>query len=198
MNYLAHAFLSFDRPDILTGNMISDYVKGKKKFDYSEQIQKGIQLHRHIDTFTDFHPATAKAKEFFRPQYRLYSGAFVDIVYDHFLANDTAQFTLYGGLENFSIGTYQLLDKSISAFPEPFKKMYPYMAAQNWLYNYRLKSGMQKSFQGLVHRAVYLKESVIAFQIFNDHYEELQKCYSEFFPELKEYSFKTLSNLLAE
>ena len=31
MNYLAHAYLSFGDPDILAGNMISDFVKGKKK-----------------------------------------------------------------------------------------------------------------------------------------------------------------------
>ena len=34
MNFLAHAFLSFNDPDILTGNMISDFVKGKQKFDF--------------------------------------------------------------------------------------------------------------------------------------------------------------------
>jgi acyl carrier protein phosphodiesterase len=34
MNYLAHACLSFGRPDILVGNMISDHIKGKKQFDY--------------------------------------------------------------------------------------------------------------------------------------------------------------------
>ena len=88
MNYLAHAYLSFNEPGILTGNMISDFVKGRKKFDYPPQIKKGIELHHAIDEFTDNHPATKQAKEFFRSDYRLYSGAFVDIVYDHFLAND--------------------------------------------------------------------------------------------------------------
>ena len=42
MNYLAHAYLSFKEPDILVGNLISDFVKGKKKFNYSLPIQKGI------------------------------------------------------------------------------------------------------------------------------------------------------------
>ena len=49
MNYLAHAYLSFNDPDILIGNMISDHVKGKKKFDLPEKIQRGITLHRNID-----------------------------------------------------------------------------------------------------------------------------------------------------
>ena len=53
MNYLAHAFLSFQQPDILVGNMISDFVKGKSKFTYTPGIQKGIMLHRAIDQFTD-------------------------------------------------------------------------------------------------------------------------------------------------
>ena len=67
MNYLAHAYLSFNHPEIVVGNMISDFVKGKKKFDYSEGIQKGITFHRAIDEFTDSHPTTKKAKEFLRP-----------------------------------------------------------------------------------------------------------------------------------
>jgi len=46
--------------------MISDYVKGKKKFDYPIKIQQGIHLHRLIDEFTDFHPITKEAKQFFK------------------------------------------------------------------------------------------------------------------------------------
>ena len=58
MNYLAHACLSFGNEDILVGNMISDFIKGKKKFDYPVAIQNGIMLHRMIDTFTDAHAVT--------------------------------------------------------------------------------------------------------------------------------------------
>ncbi len=198
MNLLAHAFLSFNNADILAGNMISDFVKGKTKFDYPLPVQKGIYLHRLIDSFTDNHKVTARAKEFFRPQYRLYSGAFVDIVYDHFLALDKKQFEEYEGLENFTQITYQLLEKNTAYFPLPFQKMFPYMKAQNWLYNYRLKEGMRKSFGGLVHRAAYLHESDIAFKIFNDNYTELENCYADFFPKLKTYTFENLNSLMAK
>lgn len=198
MNLLAHAFLSFNKPDILTGNMISDFVKGKAKFDYPSTIQKGIDLHRQIDSFTDNHKETARAKEFFRPQYRLYSGAFVDIVYDHFLALDYRQFEEYEGLENFAQMTYRLLDKKTAYFPLPFQQMFPYMKKQNWLYNYRFKDGIKSSFGGLVRRAAYLYESDIAFKIFNENYKEFENCYALFFPELKAYTLEKLSNLLAE
>lgn len=198
MNYLAHAFLSFNDPAILTGNMISDFVKGKTKFNYPLAIQKGIRLHRMIDSFTDAHEVTARAKKFFQPQYRLYSGAFIDIVYDHFLALDTEQFEEYNGLRDFTLLTYDLLEKSHAYFPLPFQHMFPYMKDQNWFYHYRLKEGMRKSFGGLVRRAAYLNESEIAFQIFDEHYLALENCYRDFFPELKAFTRETLSNLLAE
>jgi acyl carrier protein phosphodiesterase len=173
--------------------MISDFVKGKKKFDYPISIQQGIQLHRLIDNFTDFHPVTAKAKTLFRPQYRLYSGAFIDVVYDHFLALDADKFE--SGLKNFSQETYYLLEKNSTFFPRPFLRMFPYMQTQNWLYDYRLKEGIAKAFNGLVYRAKYLHESAIAFELFNKNYDELREYYLKFFPDLKEYTLTMISNL---
>lgn len=184
MNYLAHAYLSFNRPGILVGNMISDFVKGKRKFDYPEQIQQGIAVHREIDRFTDTHPVTKEAKEIFRPAYRLYAGSLMDVVYDHFLARDENEFT-DESLKTFTINTYALLDQFTDQFPEKFDWMYPYMKAQNWLYNYRYREGIEKSLAGVVRRAKYLEESDTAFFLFNEHYDQLKNLYRLFFPELK-------------
>ena len=63
MNYLAHAYLSFSDNEILAGNMISDFVKGKTRYDYPAGIQEGITLHREIDRFTDDHPAVKKKQK---------------------------------------------------------------------------------------------------------------------------------------
>ncbi|MES2430420.1 MAG: ACP phosphodiesterase [Bacteroidota bacterium] len=195
MNYLAHAFLSFDQPAVVAGNMISDFIKGKKQFDYPAEIQIGIQLHRAIDNFTDDHAVTKEAKEIFRPQYRLYSGAFVDVVYDHFLAADTNQFSTPAALKAFSENTYTQLYSYFNFLPERFQQMLPYMKEQNWLYNYQFREGIQKSFGGLVRRATYLTESDIAFRIFNENYEALKKCYDNFFPDIKNFATHHLQQL---
>jgi acyl carrier protein phosphodiesterase len=195
MNYLAHAYLSFNEPEILAGNMISDFVKGKKKFNYSDGIQKGIALHRAIDTFTDNHPSTKKAKEFFKKEYRLYSGAFVDVVFDHFLAKDKNEFSRNETLQSFSKKTYSILESQIDILPERFQYIFPYMKEQDWLYNYQFREMIAKSFTGLARRAVYLTESTKAFDIFNLHYEALQLCYDEFFPQLKTFSVHHLRSL---
>ena len=195
MNYLAHAYLSFHEPEILVGNMISDYVKGKKKFDYSPGIQKGMDLHRAIDAFTDNHVVTKKAKEIFRPHYRLYSGAFVDVVYDHYLATDKTIFS-DDSLKQFAADTYLILEPFTAVFPERFAVFFPYMKTQNWLYNYHERWGIEKSLHGVVRRATYLTESATAFRLFEEHYTELQSCYNEFFPGLLSFTKEKLQQLI--
>lgn len=194
MNYLAHAYLSFHEPEILVGNMISDFVKGRAKYDYPAGVQRGITLHRAIDEFTDFHVTTSVAKEFFRSEYRLYAGPFVDIVYDHFLALDRDQFASSEHLYEFSRKTYATLEKASNLLPLGFGRMLPFMSAQNWLYNYRYEEGIRNSFQGLVRRAKYLSESAVAYQIFLKHYDDLKLCFHEFFPSLKAYVLNELQH----
>ncbi len=197
MNYLAHAYLSFNDPGFTVGNLISDFVKGKKKFDYPDIIQKGIALHRAIDNFTDGHVATKAAKEIFRADYRLYSGAFVDVVYDHFLATDENEFT-EKSLLDFSINTYTILDHNKEWLPGPFAGMFPYMKMQNWLFNYRTRWGTEKSFGGLVHRAAYLTESDTASQLFETHYQLLGDCYRQFWADAKPFARMQFEQLQQE
>ena len=196
MNYLAHARLSFDQPEILVGNMISDFVKGKKQFIYPDLIQKGIRLHRAIDTFTDVHPVTQELKSFFRPQYRLYCGAFADIVYDHFLANDPGEFAETTELVDFAWKTYRVLENNKLLLPSPFQQMFPHMKTHDWLYQYRFTEGVRKSFVGLAFRAAYIAETDIAFEVFNREYERMGSCYNRFYPELKEFAYSQYDLLL--
>jgi acyl carrier protein phosphodiesterase len=177
--------------------MISDFVKGKKKFDYPVAIQKGIALHRTIDTFTDNHEATKEAKEVFRPAYRLYSGAFVDVVYDYFLATDESEFS-ETSLFVFSGKTYDLLDNNQQWLPERFATIFPYMKQQNWLFNYRTKWGLEKSLGGVVRRSLHLKESETAFLLFEQHIQLLQACYRHFWAEAKPFVQEKFEKLLID
>ena len=195
MNYLAHAYLSFQEPDIVVGNMISDFVKGKKKFEFSPAIQTGISLHREIDAFTDAHKTTQEAKEFFRPVYRLYAAAFTDVVYDHFLANDPHEFSTPQDLQQFSLSTYRTLSGYEAVLPVPFLLMFPHMQQHDWLYNYRLAEGMRRSFGGLVRRSQYLTDAEPAFYLFDKHYDALKQCYEAFFPSLKQFAWEKLQQL---
>lgn len=194
MNYLAHAYLSFNQPGILVGNMVSDFIKGKKKYDYPAAVQQGIRLHRAIDTFTDDHTATKEAKQAFKPYVGLYAGAFMDVVYDHFLACDENEFT-DASLAAFANSTYNTLYNNEAVLPPAFAAMLPYMRRHNWLYNYRTVDGIEKSFAGLARRAVYLNSSADVYQAFNTNYDALRGYYSAFFPSLKSFVIDELAGM---
>ncbi len=196
MNYLAHAYLSFNNPEVLVGNMISDHVKGRSQYDYPPGVLAGIKLHRAIDEFTDQHPVTKEMMHIFRPAYRLYAGALVDIVYDYCLANDPSQFETEEELFLFSQQTYALLTPHLETFPPKFRGMFPYMASQNWLYNYRFSHGMQKSFAGLVHRASFLTDSETGFQLFLEHEVFFKQQHLLFFHSVKTFASHTMEELL--
>jgi acyl carrier protein phosphodiesterase len=190
MNFLAHAYLSFGYKEVLVGNMISDFVKGKARFLFSSGIQRGISLHRLIDQYTDTHDATRKAKEVFRSAYRLFSAPLVDIVFDHFLATDEERFER--GLKEFSSSVYATLEEYNHHLPSRFLAAFTYMKHEDWLYNYRTRAGIEKSLIGLVRRSSFYNDSTTACNLFNEHYNYLQECYSLFFGDVKYYTKEQL------
>lgn len=194
MNYLAHAVLSFQQPDLLTGNMISDFVKGKQQYSYSAGIQKGIQLHRAIDTFTDSHLAIRAAKQLLKPASGGYAGPFVDIAFDHFLSLDEAQ-SPPEGWEVFAQSVYKHLATQAYLLPEAFKKILPYMIEHNWLANYQFTHAIERSFQGIARRAKFLEDATPAYRLFEKEYTFLQKLYADFFPELKAFTQVKMQDL---
>jgi acyl carrier protein phosphodiesterase len=194
VNYLAHAYLSFGIPDVVVGNLISDFVKGKQQLEYPDSIRAGITLHRAIDTFTDTHPVTRRAKSYFRAVYGLYSGALTDVVYDHFLANDPGAFPESIPLAEFAQQTYRQLATRESLFPERFARMFPYMRDQDWLYHYRYKQGIFNSFAGLARRAAYMPPPEQACQLFETHFADLEACYREFFPSLRDFAVRAMED----
>jgi acyl carrier protein phosphodiesterase len=185
MNYLAHAYLSFNNTEVLIGNMISDYVKGKTKFNYTLGVQKGIALHRAIDNFTDTHLIVKETKEIFRPAYRLYAGAFIDVVFDHFLAKKLQQEIAF---KQFTENVYKELENNIEVTPLIFQKMFPSMQQNDWLYNYQFNWAMQKSFMGLQRRAKYINEVETAFILFETNYSQLQTAFTNFWSDLYTFS----------
>lgn len=174
--------------------MISDFVKGRKKFDLPPNIQKGIELHRFIDAWTDQHSVTHDLKGIFKPVYGLYSAAIMDVIYDHFLATDLDHFTT-DSLNSFSNQTYTQLENFNDHFPEKFARMFPYMREQNWLYHYHSFFGVQKSLGGLKKRALYMNDIQPAYQLFEQEYKTIKAGYATFFPELHQIVYEEFLRL---
>lgn len=194
MNYLGHAVLSFGQEEILVGNMIADHVKGRKSLEtFPERIRQGIVLHRQIDAFTDAHPAIARAKIWFRADFGLYSGAVIDSLLDHFLANDPHYFPTAAALQEFSARSYEQLARHAASFPEIFAGYFPHMRDHDWLFNYRNHKGVQRSLKGLQRRAKYIPDTDKAYALFLGHYYQLAQCYEEFIAAIDPYVKRALA-----
>ena len=186
MNFLAHSYLSFSEEQ-LVGNMIADFVKNRDVARLPESIQKGIKLHRAIDTFTDAHPLIHEAKAPFRPLVRLYSGAFVDVAFDYFLANDTTENSQREWQEH-SQRVYAVLRRYEEFLPEVFKKVLDKMQQDDWLYNYRNEWGIEYSFRNVVNKAQFLDKTTNVFPAFLANKDFLLEKYEIFFPEIKSFA----------
>lgn len=187
MNFLAHLYLSGNRPKIMVGNFIGDFVKGRNPQErYEPEIAAGIELHRAIDHFTDTHEVVKLSKNRLRPKYRHYSGVIIDMFYDHFLAKN---WNLYSSesLIDFAQRSYQLIEEHDSILPEKVKYLMPYMTKGNWLLNYSQLEGLSRALNGMTKRSTYdskMNESIAELQA---NYLDFENEFTAFFPELNQY-----------
>ncbi|QNF35211.1 DUF479 domain-containing protein [Adhaeribacter swui] len=186
MNFLAHAYLSGTNQEIMVGNFIADSVKGRQKEAYPEEIKKGIELHRLIDTFTDMHPVVKRTKDRLRPGYGKFAGVITDMFYDHFLAANFNRFSATPLLE-FTLLVYATVQKFEPYLPAEVQYFLPYMIKQNWLFRYAQISGIQASLEGLSRRSAFASNMATATQALETDYPLYQQDFELFFPELQNY-----------
>ena len=127
----------------------------------------------------------------------MYSGAFVDVVYDHFLATNKTILNEEEWLV-FTKISYDLLANQSIHFPEKFASMFPYMQSQNWLFNYRYIWGIENSFGGLVRRAKYLDSAKEAFVALNNNYAEIEVLTAIFLSDVQVFASNQFQRLFSQ
>jgi len=191
MNFLAHAYLSFGQEEILVGNFIADFVRGKELENYPKKVQLGIQLHRAIDTYTDSHPLVKQVQSFLIPRFGHYSRVISDVFFDYFLAKNWKNYS-DTPLEQFSLDCYRTLYTSPLDFPEAFRRMFHWMQMQNWLYAYREAAGIQAALDGLSRRARFDSKMNESTQVLWEKEEEIEALFFVFFQDLETFAQATL------
>lgn len=174
MNFLAHIYLSGDNDFIKIGNFMADGIRGTNYSHYPADIQKGILLHRAIDTFTDAHPVFRKSKHRLHQNYGHYSGVITDILYDHFLAKN---WTSYSDtpLDSYAQSFYTILKENYTLLNEKTQQMLPYMIGRNWLVNYATIEGLTTTLFQMDHRTknrVHMQNAIVELQRYQLEFEE--------------------------
>ena len=173
---------------------MADSIRGRDYRKYPQQIQKGVLLHRAIDTFTDSHPITRKSSKRLHSRYRHYSMVIVDIYYDHFLARNWNSYSEVP-LEKFTDNFYELLEENLHLMPETVQHMAPYMITDNWLLSYRELDGIHKVLKGLNRRTGLKSGMDQAVEELEGFYDEFQAEFTAFFDELIIFSRHKITTL---
>lgn len=197
MNYLAHIYLSGNEKMLTIGNFIADGIRGKKYKMYPIEVQKGILLHRQIDTFTDGHPTVRQSTKRLHENYGHYSGIIVDILYDHFLAKNWSRYSDVP-LEDYAENFYQILTDNIEILPQRILKMIPHLISGNWLVSYATKDGIAKVLDGMNKRTKNRSQMNLATKELDLFYEEFEAEFTSFFEELIAFSEEKLIQINQE
>lgn len=189
MNFLAHIFLSGDNDLVKIGNFMADGIRGNDYLKYPKEIQKGIILHRAIDTFTDAHVIFRKSKHRLHEKYGHYSGVIMDILYDHFLAKNWKQYS-NEDLEEYVARFYKALEENYAVLNSKTKNLMPYMIQNNWLVSYATIAGIEI----ILFQMDYKTKHRVNMQ---EAIEELKAFYAEFEEEFTLF-FKDLTKMVAD
>jgi acyl carrier protein phosphodiesterase len=187
MNFLAHLYLSGNNTELMVGNFIGDFIKGRQALNkHTPGIIKGVELHRAIDAFTDTHAVVSASKNRLRPKYRHYSGVIVDVFYDHFLAKNWNAYH-DDSLPDFAAQAYQTIQRFDAILPSEVKQMLPYMMQGNWLTSYAHTEGIHRALSGMARRTPYESKMDEAIGDLTTHYNDFKNEFETFFPDLKKY-----------
>lgn len=194
MNFLAHIYLSGEEEGVILGNFFADSIKGSRYLKYPPTIQKGILLHREIDTFTDAHLTVRQSTARLHKNYGHYSGVIVDILYDHFLAKNWNQYHSQP-LAEFVDEFYELLRRNFTILPMRIKRMMPYMITDNWLLNYASVQGISTILTQMNVRTKNRSKMNFAVIELEEFYAEFEEEFTSFFAELITFSKIKLAEL---
>ena len=181
MNFLAHTYLSGCNEELIVGNFMGDYVKGRNYLGFPEQVKKGILVHRDIDSFTDMHPITRRNKQRVAAKYHKYAGIIVDIFYDHFLASLWDRYSNLP-LDDFVSRTYDLLKRNYQVLPSAIKKWFPTFLENNWMMAYRSLEGIELVLERMSANTSLPNHAGYAVGVLSDQYTVFQKDFIDFFP----------------
>ena len=187
MNFLAHAVLSFENPELMVGNFIADFVKGNDYLEYPEPIKKGILLHREIDQYTDQHPRVRISKGKLHDRYSHYSGVIVDMYYDHFLAANFFKFHKTE-LRLFAQHVYHTMDNSRTPLPKQAARMLHYMSRGDWLFSYATIPGIERALLGLSQRTKFNSGMEFAGDSLRQNYRSFYEDFMIFFPKVMSFA----------
>ncbi len=195
MNWLAHIFLSEQKIDFQIGNFLADPLKGRLWDSASTDIQKGVDTHKIIDSYTDSHRVVSKSKARLRKK-GLLKPVIIDLTYDYFLTKNWDKFSsipIKAFLESF----HKKAKKRANDLPTQVNEVVIRLVDNDILNSYRNLNQLNESFERIDRRLskkLLLRESAVSyFDAVNEKIDDLEDDFLIFFPDLCNFIKKDLN-----
>ena len=184
MNYLAHAWLARQSDDAILGALLGDFVLGQSALqDWPAPVRIEIVRHRHIDRYTDTHPAVTAARMRFG-DLRRYAGIVLDVYFDHCLAREWSRWSDVP-LDDFNARVYRVLQEHRDILPPRLQAIAPHMAEHDWLGSYRQRSSVDRAVRGIATRLSRNGERLVAcLDVLRENEADIDATFETFFPDL--------------
>ena len=182
MNYLAHLALSYPNEGLVVGNFIGDHVRNKDLPSFSASIQKGVEMHRSIDVFTDNHAVSKELRALLFDKHRHVARVLLDVFYDHFLAIHFCTFH-HTTLRDFIHQIHPILEKQQRQLPLSAQHYLKGMVTQNWLDKYASTTGIATILTKMAVRSG-LNTIAMGTESLSLHYNTLNEGFLRFYPDL--------------
>jgi len=184
MNHLAHVFLAPDTPEARVGSILGDFCRGISVADLPGDVQRGVEHHLSVDSYTDRHPQVCASRRLFSPQRRRFAGVALDILYDHYLLKHWHRFTDVDQ-DGFIRMIYRELPEHEYLMPEPMRRVTRRIAMDDWFGHYRDLDNIGYALDRVAARIRFPNRFDGIIEEIEGHSEELESRFLWFFQDLQ-------------
>ncbi len=170
----------------MVGNFLADFIQGRDAKSFPQGIQRGILLHRKIDSFTDNHPLIRQGTRRLRLYHRKYAGVVLDVFLDFLLARNWTAFT-DEAFPHFRQRVYETLRRHFAIMPLSVQQRLPAMISGDWLAQYGTWEGLAYALSRLQRRTSKPEQLDHATQHLQTHLPAFEEEFLQFFPQIIEY-----------
>ena len=198
MNFLGHAYIARNNPELIAGNFAGDSYKGYlDKFDnLPKGILDGVKLHRFIDDFTDQNENIKNVADIFKNEgIQKISFIACDIILDHHLSSRWEEYS-EKDYRNFVDFIYLNTDHKLSNLPMDFNHLYRMLKQYGWLFDYPTVDGISKILHQFSTRIGFENELHRSIHVYSEYQKEIDQSFKTFLNEINQASNKfILENL---
>lgn len=179
MNFLGHLYFSQDHQELMHANLFGDFVKGKNYENYSDIVQRGVQLHRSIDNFIDTNELVVDLMRKLYTDLPKVSSVAIDLYFDHLLARYWDEFHQVK-LADYLTDFYASKPTNWEEYPENFQQFIEKLKSYKWMNHYPSFEGLTKACHGVSSRISFENQLVEAPRIFLKKENEITAVFYDF------------------